>query len=64
MKALIEKLQAGLDLNRGDVGYGVTCLLSEQMEAAQKARFLTALLPACDFFRNNGYTFEPARWDS
>ncbi len=43
MKALIEKLQAGLDLNRGDVGYGVTHLLSEQTEAAQKARFLFAL---------------------
>ena len=43
MKALIEKLQAGLDLNRGDVGYGVSRLLSEQTEAAQKAGFLTAL---------------------
>jgi anthranilate phosphoribosyltransferase len=43
MKALIEKLQAGLDLNRGDVGYGVTRLLSEQTEAGQKSGFLTAL---------------------
>lgn len=43
MKALIERLQAGLDLNRGDVGYGVTRLLSDQTDAAQKARFLFAL---------------------
>ena len=43
MKALIEKLEAGLDLHRGEVAYGVARLLSEQADAAQKARFLTAL---------------------
>lgn len=43
MKALIEKLQAGLDLNRADVGYGVTRLLSEKTDATHKGEFLTAL---------------------
>ncbi len=43
MKALIEKLRAGADLNAGEVGYAVTLLLSETKDAAEKAAFLIAL---------------------
>lgn len=43
MKALVEKLRAGVDLNAGEIAYAVTLLLSEKADAAEKARFLTAL---------------------
>ncbi len=55
MKALIEKLQSGLDLNRSDVALAVTSLLSEQAEAAQKAQFLTLL-------HNKGESAEEIAW--
>ncbi|MGI9087975.1 MAG: anthranilate phosphoribosyltransferase [Chthoniobacterales bacterium] len=55
MKTLIEKLQVGADLNRGDVGYAVTRLLSEQTPAAQKAEFLTLL-------HNKGESAEEIAW--
>lgn len=43
MKALIEKLRAGIDLNPGDICYAVTLLLSESADAVAKAEFLTSL---------------------
>ena len=43
MKALIGKLQSGLDLNRHDVGTAIDRLLAEQTEATEKAQFLAAL---------------------
>jgi anthranilate phosphoribosyltransferase len=43
MKALIEKLRSGLDLNRGDIDYAVTLLLSDHVNDELKAEFLTAL---------------------
>ncbi len=43
MNALIEKVEAGADLNQGDVAIAVTLLLSEQIKDEKKARFLTAL---------------------
>lgn len=51
MKSLIEKLQAGRDLDIGDISYAVPVLLSEQTEDALKARFLTA-------FHHKGETAE------
>lgn len=43
MKALIERLNAGLDLNVGDIGVAVSLLLSDTTEDAVKADFLAAL---------------------
>jgi len=43
MKALIEKLRSGLDLNSGDIDYAVTLLLADQVDDGLKAEFLTAL---------------------
>jgi len=43
MKALIEKLQSGIDLTSGDIAYAVTLLLSDQFDDQIKAEFLTAL---------------------
>jgi anthranilate phosphoribosyltransferase len=43
MKALTDKLQAGLDLTKSDVALAVMMLLSDQIEDAVKAEFLTAL---------------------
>ena len=43
MKALIEKVRNGIDLNNSDIAYAVTLLLSEQFDAEPKAEFLTAL---------------------
>ena len=43
MKALIGKLQAGIDLNNSDIAFAVTLLLSDQVEDEAKAEFLTAL---------------------
>lgn len=43
MKALIEKLENGVDLASGDVRYAVTLLLSDQIDDQAKAQFLTAL---------------------
>jgi anthranilate phosphoribosyltransferase len=43
MKTLVEKLDAGLDLNSGDIAMAVTMLLSEQVDDETKAEFLTAL---------------------
>src|SRR2546425_876184 len=43
MKALIEKLRSGLDLNSGDIDYAVTLLLSDHANDELKAEFLTAL---------------------
>jgi len=43
MNALLEKLQAGLDLNPNDIRLAVTFLLAEEPEASRKAAFLTAL---------------------
>jgi anthranilate phosphoribosyltransferase len=43
MKALIEKIQAGVDLNVGDVRYAVTLLLSDGVESGVKAEFLSSL---------------------
>ena len=43
MNPLIEKLNAGIDLNTGDVGVAVALLLSDTTEARTKADFLTAL---------------------
>src|SRR5437762_10300553 len=43
MKAIIEKLNAGIDLNAGDVGVAVALLLSDTTEDLVKADFLTAL---------------------
>ena len=43
MNTLVEKLQAGFDLNPSDVKYAVTFLLAEGADAAEKAAILTAL---------------------
>lgn len=43
MKALIERLRAGNDLNSGDVGVAVALLLSDTTEDSVKAEFLTVL---------------------
>ena len=43
MKALTERLNAGMDLNAGDVGVAVALLLSDTTEDSVKADFLTAL---------------------
>ena len=43
MKALIDKVQAGIDLNSGDIAFAITLLLSDQVEDEAKAAFLTAL---------------------
>jgi len=43
MKALIERLNAGMDLNAGDIGVAVALLLSDTTEDAVKADFLAAL---------------------
>ena len=43
MKALVEKLRAGIDLNNSDVAFAVTLLLSEKVEDETKAEFLRAL---------------------
>ena len=43
MKALIERLNAGIDLNAGDVGVAVALLLSDTTDDSMKADFLTAL---------------------
>ncbi len=43
MKALIEKLQAGIDLKAGEIGLAVGQLLSEEIAADEKAAFLRAL---------------------
>jgi anthranilate phosphoribosyltransferase len=43
MKALIERLNAGMDLNAGDIGVAVAQLLSDTTEDAVKADFLAAL---------------------
>jgi anthranilate phosphoribosyltransferase len=43
MKALIERLNAGMDLNAGDVGVAVALLLSDTTEDEVKADFLAAL---------------------
>ena len=43
MKALIGKLQAGIDLNNSDIAFAVTLLLSDQVEDEAKAEFLTVL---------------------
>jgi anthranilate phosphoribosyltransferase len=43
MKALIERLNAGMDLNSGDIGVAVSLLLSDTTEDAVKADFLAAL---------------------
>jgi anthranilate phosphoribosyltransferase len=43
MKALIERLNAGIDLNAGDIGVAVALLLSDTTDDSVKADFLTAL---------------------
>src|ERR1700737_2667806 len=43
MKALTEKLRAGIDLNGGDIRYAVTMLLADNVDDEPKAEFLTAL---------------------
>ena len=43
MKTLIERLNAGIDLNAGDVGLAVALLLSDTTEDSLKADFLIAL---------------------
>ncbi|MGZ5553849.1 MAG: anthranilate phosphoribosyltransferase [Chthoniobacterales bacterium] len=43
MKAVLEKLQYGLDLNTNDVAYAMSVLLSEKSDPRQKADFLTLL---------------------
>ena len=43
MKALIEKLRNGLDLNNSDIAYAVSVLFSSAIDDATKAEFLTAL---------------------
>jgi anthranilate phosphoribosyltransferase len=43
MKALVDKLKAGVDLNSGDMAFAVTLLLSDQVEDETKADFLSAL---------------------
>src|SRR5438445_11813523 len=43
MKALLEKLRYGVDLNAKDVSYAMSILLSEKSDPHQKAEFLTLL---------------------
>jgi anthranilate phosphoribosyltransferase len=43
MKALIDKLNAGIDLNPGDIALAVTLLLSDQVKDEAKAELLSAL---------------------
>ena len=43
MRSLIEKLEAGRDLDIGDISYAVPVLLSDQTDDALKSDFLTAL---------------------
>ncbi len=43
MKALVDKMDAGLDLNSGDMALAMTLLLSDQVEDQAKAEFLTSL---------------------
>ena len=43
MKPLIDKLNAGIDLNAGDVGLAVALLLSDETDDEAKSTFLTAL---------------------
>ena len=43
MKALVEKLRGGVDLNSGDIDFAVTLLLSDQVDDELKAEFLTVL---------------------
>jgi anthranilate phosphoribosyltransferase len=43
MKALIERLKAGIDLNSGDIGVAVALLLSDTTADSEKLDFLTAL---------------------
>jgi anthranilate phosphoribosyltransferase len=43
MKALIEKLRSGLDLQGSEIGYAVVLLLSDEIEDEKKVEFLTAL---------------------
>jgi len=43
MKALIDKLHAGSDLNSGDIAIAVTLLLSDQIPDETKSQFLAAL---------------------
>src|ERR1700682_5242422 len=43
MKALIERLKDGIDLNAGDIGVAVALLLSDTTEDSVKLDFLTAL---------------------
>ena len=43
MKSLTEKLEAGRDLDFGDISYAVPVLLSDKAEDALKSDFLTAL---------------------
>ena len=43
MKALVEKLRAGIDLNNSDIAFAVTLLLSDQVEDETKGEFLREL---------------------
>jgi anthranilate phosphoribosyltransferase len=43
MKALLDKVRAGVDLNSSDIAFAVTLLLSEKVEDTAKAELLTAL---------------------
>jgi anthranilate phosphoribosyltransferase len=43
MKALIDRVEAGVDLNKGDIAIAVTLLLSDQVADETKAQFLSAL---------------------
>ena len=43
MKALIEKLRSGVDLQSSDIGHAVVLLLSDEVEDEKKVEFLTAL---------------------
>src|ERR1035437_1891040 len=43
LTALVEKVDAGSDLNSGDIAIAVTLLLSEQVADEEKADFLGAL---------------------
>jgi anthranilate phosphoribosyltransferase len=43
VKALTEKLRAGIDLTGGDIRYAVTMLLADNIDDGLKADFLTAL---------------------
>src|SRR5437867_7114234 len=43
MKALIEKLRSGVDLQSSETGYAVVLLLSDEVEDEKKVEFLSAL---------------------